>query len=82
MTKTGEQAAKEAPETAQVLRMSDYKPKSAPPTFARFRKHQETERPPYPGGIDARHANASQSCSGQRDRSWNEACEKAIRTGS
>jgi hypothetical protein len=33
-------------------------------------------------GIDARHANASQSCSGQRDRSWNEACEKAIRTGS
>jgi hypothetical protein len=39
MTKTGEQAAKEAPETAQVLRMSDYKPKSAPPTFPRFRKH-------------------------------------------
>ena len=28
MTKTGEQAAKEAPETAQVLRMCDYKPKS------------------------------------------------------
>ena len=54
MTKTGEQAAKEAPETAQVLRMSDYKPKSAPPTFARFRKHQETERSPYPGGIDDR----------------------------
>ena len=27
MTKTGEQAAKEAPETAQVLRMADYKPK-------------------------------------------------------
>ena len=27
MTKTGEQAAKEAPEMAQVLRMSDYKPK-------------------------------------------------------
>jgi hypothetical protein len=38
MTKTGEQAAKEAPETAQVLRMSDYKPKSAPPTFPRSRK--------------------------------------------
>ena len=38
MTKTGEQAAKEAPETAQVLRMSDYKPKSTPPTFPRFRK--------------------------------------------
>ena len=52
MTKTGEQAAKEAPETAQVLRMSDYKPKSAPPTFPRFRKHEETERSPYPGGMD------------------------------
>jgi hypothetical protein len=39
MTKTGEQA--EARQTAQVLRMSDYKPKSAPPTFPRFRKHQE-----------------------------------------
>ena len=38
MTKTGEQAAKEASETAQVLRMSDYKPKSTPPTFPRFRK--------------------------------------------
>jgi hypothetical protein len=50
MTKTGEQA--EARETAKVLRISDYKPKSAPPTFPRLRKHQETERPLYPGGTD------------------------------
>ena len=50
MSKTGEESAKEARETAKVLRMSDYKPKSASPTFPRFRKHQETERPPYPGG--------------------------------
>jgi hypothetical protein len=50
MTETKEAGA--TVQTAQVLRMSDYKPKSAPPTFPRFRKHQETERPPYPGGID------------------------------
>ena len=51
MSKTGEQAANEARETAQVIRMSDYHPKKKPLTFPRFRK-AEGERPPYPGGID------------------------------
>jgi hypothetical protein len=52
MTETGEQAAKETRETAQVIRLSDYHPKKKGAlTYPRFRK-AEDERPPYPGGID------------------------------
>ena len=51
MTKTGEQAAKEATETAQVLRMSDYKPKSAQPTFPRYGPVPVDEK----GGLIAGH---------------------------
>ena len=51
MSKTGEQAANEARETAQVVRMSDYHPKKKPLSFPRFCK-AEDERPPYPCGID------------------------------
>jgi hypothetical protein len=53
MTKTGEPAANEARETAQVIRMSDYHPKKKGAlTYPRFRKAEQTERPPFPGGID------------------------------
>jgi hypothetical protein len=50
---TGEQAAKETRETAQVIRMSDYHPKKKDAlTYPRFRKAEDTERPTFPGGID------------------------------
>jgi len=52
MSKTGEQAAQETRETAQVNRMSDYHPKrKGALAYPRFRK-AEDERPPFPGGID------------------------------
>jgi hypothetical protein len=52
MSKTGEQAANEARETAQVIRMSDYHPKKKGAlAYPRLRK-AEDERPPFPGGID------------------------------
>ena len=45
--------AKDTCETAQVIRMSDYHPKKKGAlTYPRFRKVRDTERPPYPGGID------------------------------
>jgi len=44
MTKTGEQAAKEAPETAQVLRMADYKPEIGPANIPAL------PQGPVPGG--------------------------------
>jgi hypothetical protein len=52
MTEPGEPAANEARETAQVIRMADYHPKKKPLTYPRFRKAEDTERPPFPGGID------------------------------
>ena len=44
MTKTGEQAAKEAPETAQVLLMADYKPEIGPANIPALPQR------PVPGG--------------------------------
>ena len=48
MTKTGEQAAKEAPETAQVLRMADYKPEIGPANIPAL------PQGPVPGGREGR----------------------------
>jgi hypothetical protein len=42
---TGEQAAKEARETAQVIRMSDYPKKKGALTYPRFRKAEDEIMP-------------------------------------
>ena len=68
MSKTGEQAAAGARETAQIIRMSDYHPKKKGAlTYPRFRK-AEDERPPFPGGTICRYDLGSGHASAARDK--------------